>query len=174
MVWGCSCNNKIGPLVLIEGTLNSDRYIELLKEYLIPFLNNLGIENHIFQDDNTPVMLQKKLKLGKMKIKLNFFHGLYKVLTLIQLKICGIYWKERSLNNRSVNNEAFSHIFNPNEAMSQYFIKPNTRGKKRRMEGSEIQLLRNGLIKELTFVVNNSDTVDIKIITKFSILENVK
>jgi hypothetical protein len=32
MVWGCFCNNKIGPLVLIEGTLNSDRYIELLHQ----------------------------------------------------------------------------------------------------------------------------------------------
>ena len=35
IVWGCFCNNKLGPLVLIEGTLNSDRYIELLDEYLI-------------------------------------------------------------------------------------------------------------------------------------------
>ena len=42
MVWGCFCNNKLGPLVLIEGTLNSDRYIELLKEYINPFLNSLN------------------------------------------------------------------------------------------------------------------------------------
>src|SRR5688572_5054057 len=47
MVWGCFCNNKLGPLVLIEGTLNSDKYIELLEENLLPFLNELGIENHI-------------------------------------------------------------------------------------------------------------------------------
>lgn len=65
MVWGCFCNNKIGPLVLIEGTLNSDRYIELLEKYLIPFLNSLGVENHIFQDDNAPCHASNKTKNWK-------------------------------------------------------------------------------------------------------------
>lgn len=44
MVWGCFCNNILGPLVLVEGTLNADRYIELLKEHLLPFFSSLGIE----------------------------------------------------------------------------------------------------------------------------------
>jgi hypothetical protein len=44
MVWGCFCNNKLGPLVLVEGTLNSEKYSELLKAHLIPFISNLGIE----------------------------------------------------------------------------------------------------------------------------------
>lgn len=44
MVWGCFCNNILGPLVLIEGTLNSERYIELIEEHLLPFFSNLGIE----------------------------------------------------------------------------------------------------------------------------------
>ena len=65
MVWGCFCYNKIGPLVLIEGTLNSDRYIELLKEHLIPFLNNIGAENHIFQDDNAPCYASIKTRAWK-------------------------------------------------------------------------------------------------------------
>jgi len=65
MVWGCFCNNKLGPLVLIEGTLNSDRYIELLEEHLLPYLNNLGIENHIFQDDNAPCHASNKTKKWK-------------------------------------------------------------------------------------------------------------
>jgi hypothetical protein len=39
----------------------------------------------------------------------------------------------RPLNNKSLNNDSSNHIFNPNEAMSRYF-KPNTRGKKRKME----------------------------------------
>ena len=44
MVWGCFCNDKLGLLVLVEGTLNSDKYIELLKEHLLPFLNDLNGE----------------------------------------------------------------------------------------------------------------------------------
>ena len=67
MVWGCFCNDKLGPLVLIEGTLNSDKYIELLKEYLIPFLNNLGAENHIFQDDNAPCHASIKTREWKQE-----------------------------------------------------------------------------------------------------------
>ena len=65
MVWGCFCNNRIGPLVLVEGTLNSDRYIELLEEHLLPFLNNLNIENCIFQDDNASCHASKKTKSWK-------------------------------------------------------------------------------------------------------------
>ena len=44
MVWGCFCNNKLGPLVLVEGTLESEKYIELLEEHLLSFISNLGIE----------------------------------------------------------------------------------------------------------------------------------
>src|SRR5688572_9469209 len=65
MVWGCFCNNKLGPLVLVEGTLNSDKYIELLENYLVPFLIDLGIENHIFQDDNAPCHASIKTKTWK-------------------------------------------------------------------------------------------------------------
>src|ERR687896_167699 len=65
MVWGCFCNNRIGPLVIVEGTLNSDRYIELLEEHLLPFLNNLNIENCIFQDDNASCHASKKTKSWK-------------------------------------------------------------------------------------------------------------
>src|SRR6185436_7383414 len=72
MVWGCFCNNRIGPLVLIDGTLNSDRYIELLEEQLIPFLNNLGKENHIFQDDNAPCHTSKKTKTWKNDNEIEF------------------------------------------------------------------------------------------------------
>ena len=45
MIWWCFCNNKLGLLVLVEGTLNSDKYIELLEEHLLPFLTDLKKEN---------------------------------------------------------------------------------------------------------------------------------
>jgi transposase len=78
MVWGCFCNNKLGPLVLVEGTLNSDRYIELLENYLLPFLINLNEkeetlipwyffqeEDYIFQDDNASCHVSNKTKSWK-------------------------------------------------------------------------------------------------------------
>lgn len=77
MVWGCFCDNKLGPLVLVEGTLNSDKYIELLKNHLLPFLNHLNEEeelipwyffqeeNYIFQDDNAPCHASAKTKSWK-------------------------------------------------------------------------------------------------------------
>src|SRR3954453_19987445 len=52
MVWGCSCNFKVGPLVLIEERLNAEKYVELLEHYLLPFLSELESNSHTFQDDN--------------------------------------------------------------------------------------------------------------------------
>ena len=52
MVWKCFYNFKVGPLVLIEGKLNAEKYVELLKRYLLPFLNELGPNSYTFQDDN--------------------------------------------------------------------------------------------------------------------------
>ena len=61
MIWGCFIKNKMGPLVLIEGTLNAEKYIKLLKQHLIPFINELKNNNKnnkneefIFQEDNAP------------------------------------------------------------------------------------------------------------------------
>jgi len=37
MFCGFFYEGDLGPLVLIEGILNSEKYIKLLKEYFIPF-----------------------------------------------------------------------------------------------------------------------------------------
>jgi len=55
MVWGCFVNNQPGPLVIIEGKITGRKYIELLENYLLPFMNELGTGLNIFQDDNAPV-----------------------------------------------------------------------------------------------------------------------
>ena len=52
MVWGCFYNFKVGLLVLIEGRLNAEKYVELLEHYLLSFLRELGLNSHTFQDDN--------------------------------------------------------------------------------------------------------------------------
>jgi len=41
-------------LVLIEGRLNAEKYVELLEHYLLPFFSELGPNSHTFQDDNAP------------------------------------------------------------------------------------------------------------------------
>lgn len=52
MVWGCFCRNKLGPLVIVEGNINSFKYIEILENNLLSFLRELGPEEYVFQDDN--------------------------------------------------------------------------------------------------------------------------
>jgi transposase len=55
MVWGCFIGNKLGPLVLIDGTVDKHTYIQLLEQNLLPFIKVLhedGIYNIVFQQDN--------------------------------------------------------------------------------------------------------------------------
>jgi len=54
MVWGCFCKDRMGPLILVDGNINAAKYIQILDEHLLPYLQELGIENYIFQDDNAP------------------------------------------------------------------------------------------------------------------------
>ena len=55
MIWACFVGNKLGPIAFIDGTVNSDRYINILDDHLLPYLDALtndGITNIIFQQDN--------------------------------------------------------------------------------------------------------------------------
>ena len=54
MFWGCFYEGGLGPLVPIEGKLNSEKYIKLLEEYFIPFLRRES-PDLIFMQDNSPV-----------------------------------------------------------------------------------------------------------------------
>ena len=53
MIWGCVAHNFKSPLILIDGKLNSEKYINLLKENKIfDLLNNHFGENaYVFQQD---------------------------------------------------------------------------------------------------------------------------
>ena len=54
MFWACFYEGGLGPLVPIEGKLNSEKYINLLKEYFIPFLRQER-PDIIFMQDNSPL-----------------------------------------------------------------------------------------------------------------------
>ncbi|CAG8739127.1 26135_t:CDS:2 [Racocetra persica] len=67
MVWGCFAGGEKGPLVFMKeknssSAINSRRYIEVLKENLIPFwcelIANFG-NDITFQDDNAPIHMAR-------------------------------------------------------------------------------------------------------------------
>ena len=56
MVWGCFSWWGVGPLVVIKGTLDQNRYVSLMSDHLVPYLKEVNEECHgvIFQEDNAP------------------------------------------------------------------------------------------------------------------------
>jgi len=70
MVWGCFTWDCLGPLIRLEGTVNSQRYIEeVLEEHLVPFMESFGeeIDEYQFQQDNAPI--------HKSKMTMTFFEN---------------------------------------------------------------------------------------------------
>ena len=51
MFWGYISYNGIGPLVAVDGTMNSSKYIEIIQNHLLPTLAERDV---IFMDDNAP------------------------------------------------------------------------------------------------------------------------
>ena len=64
MVWGCFTWESLRPLVRAEGTINSQKYIDILNTHLIPFMEGLRGEiiEHEFQQDNATVHTSKLTK----------------------------------------------------------------------------------------------------------------
>jgi len=56
MVWGCMSWSGVGPLVVVDGTLDQNRYISILSDHAAPYLKQVDEQCHgvIFQDDNAP------------------------------------------------------------------------------------------------------------------------
>ena len=71
MVQGCFYKNQVGPIVLVEGTLNANKYIKLLEKHFFPFLNELGIEKYTFQNNNAPCHAANLTKTWKENNSIN-------------------------------------------------------------------------------------------------------
>jgi len=55
MVWGAMTAAGLGPLVRVNEKINSDKYCQILEEYLLPYMEELGGRHtYIFQQDNAP------------------------------------------------------------------------------------------------------------------------
>jgi transposase len=66
MIWGCFTKNKLGPLVRLEGRITANIYIEMLENYLLPFINDLeNKDDYTFQEDNAPIHTANKAKKWK-------------------------------------------------------------------------------------------------------------
>ena len=57
MFWGCFSKYGLGPLVLVDGTMDRHKYVEILREYLLPLMkgaeDNFGAKM-VFMQDNAP------------------------------------------------------------------------------------------------------------------------
>ena len=66
IIWGCFTKNELGPLVRLEGRVTANIYIEMLANYLIPFINDLeNKDDYTFQEDNAPIHTAKIAKKWK-------------------------------------------------------------------------------------------------------------
>ena len=64
MVWGCMGWESVGKLAEVEGRMNANQYVDILKDNLLPSLEESGVslEDVIFQQDNDPKHTSKKAK----------------------------------------------------------------------------------------------------------------
>ena len=66
IIWGCFLGNKLGPIAFIDGMMNKDVYINILRDQLVSFFDVLeadGRTNITFQQNNaqsTPLIKQEK------------------------------------------------------------------------------------------------------------------
>ncbi len=63
MLWGCISWRGMGKLVKLEGKVNSQKYLDMLDEYLDPSVEVMGLgDRWIFQQDNAPIHVSKLAK----------------------------------------------------------------------------------------------------------------
>ena len=74
MVWGVIWHDGKSELFMVvvvcEGCINSTKYIEILKEGLLPILASTHVDknHHLFMEDGAPVIQKKRHKLGIKKM----------------------------------------------------------------------------------------------------------
>lgn len=62
MVWGCFTKKRLGPLVVVDGSITGSAYKMLLEEHLLGFIQSLDDDiTYTFQDDNAAVHRAKSV-----------------------------------------------------------------------------------------------------------------
>ena len=63
MIWGCMSWHGLGRIVVVEGTMNSKKYAEVIQESLLPqAVEWYGELEWVFQQDNAPCHCSKTTK----------------------------------------------------------------------------------------------------------------
>ena len=62
MVWGCFAGNEVGDLIQVEGILNKEGYLNILKKHAVPSGKRLVGRGFVFQQDNDPKHSSKLCK----------------------------------------------------------------------------------------------------------------
>lgn len=62
MVWGCVSAKGCGELAFIEGTMNTDKYLDVMENYLLPSKKKLfgRRKTWLYQQDNAPCHVSRK------------------------------------------------------------------------------------------------------------------
>ena len=94
MIWGCFVSNKLGSIAFINDTVNSDIYINILRNNLLLYLNILAgdsIYGITFQQDNARPHMSKKTQV--------FFDAM-----TIEHRFVMMEWPPNSLDMNSIEN----------------------------------------------------------------------
>ena len=76
MMWECFYAGALGPLVIMEGSIDQDKYVSLLANHTIPWLEDqcrLYGHNLIYQEDGAPIHTGTYAKWYKSKNQLTMF-----------------------------------------------------------------------------------------------------
>ncbi|PAV73038.1 hypothetical protein WR25_13457 [Diploscapter pachys] len=54
MIWGCFSAAGVGPLVKINGNMDSQMYSDILEQHMLPHAKSIMNRGWVFQHDNDP------------------------------------------------------------------------------------------------------------------------
>lgn len=61
MFWGCFSRAGLGPLIVVDGNMNGQKYLNLLKDTVLPKIN-FGTDIDLFMHDNAPCHTARLVK----------------------------------------------------------------------------------------------------------------
>lgn len=62
MFWAGFCFKSSTPLIQIRGTINSESYIRLLEDDVLPWMRRKRVTSMLFQQDNAPAHVSRRTK----------------------------------------------------------------------------------------------------------------